>query len=158
MRLLRVQTGEEFEAEIRRVKVDELSEIDASGRFGFEWKRERGNEVYKINLKNETEILGLVSLIDIPREMRIHINLLELESSHIGKKKKLDWIAGCLLAYAANTAFEKGYEGFVSLFPKTELIDVYVNKYGFAKLGIYHFVDGQVSVNLISKYLKHEIR
>ena len=158
MRLLRVQTGEEFEAEIRRVDVGELSEIDASGRFGFEWKRERGNEVFKINLKNETEVLGLVSLIDIPREMRIHVNLLELEKSHIGKNKKIDWIAGCLLAFAANRAFEKKYEGFVSLFPKTELIDVYVNKYGFAKLGIYHFIDRQASENLINKYLRHEIR
>ena len=154
MRLLRVQTGEEFEAEIRRVKVGELSEIDASGRFGFEWKRERGNEVFKISPFDDDEILGLISMVEFPGEERVHIRLIENSIENTGSSKKVDWIAGCLFAYAVQFSVDLGYDGFVSLIPKTELIPLYKNKYGFQMAGRNMALFGKPAFYLMNKYLQ----
>jgi hypothetical protein len=77
----------------------------------------------------------------------------ESSNDNKGKEKKIDRIAGCLLAFAAKLAFEKGYLGFVSLIPKTELIELYVKKYGFIAYGNQLAIEKQASINLIDKYL-----
>lgn len=91
--------------------------------------------------------------MDYPQEFRIHINLLESAKEHIGKHKKIDGIAGCLLAFAAQVAFEKGYHGFTSLVPKTVLIKLYVEKYGFSQYGRQLAIEGRQAIQLIQKYL-----
>ena len=63
-----------------------------------------------------------MSLIDYPEEYRIHLNLIEIQSKNQGKNKKIDRIAGCLIAFACELSFARGYYGFVSLQPKTRLI------------------------------------
>ena len=35
-----------------------------------------------------------------------------------GENKEYDYVAGCLIAYACEIAFNNGYDGFVSLKPK----------------------------------------
>ncbi len=81
------------------------------------------------------------------------INLIEVTRSNVGKVKKLDNIAGCLIAYACSIAFKKGYGGFVSLLPKTKLIDLYQNKYGFRQYGRLLAVEFESSKYLVDKYL-----
>jgi hypothetical protein len=63
---------------------------------------------------------------------------------------------GCLIAWACRLAFIKGYYGFVSLIPKTRLIEHYKNAYGFEQFGRQLAVDAEQSHSLIKKYLKNE--
>lgn len=155
MRLLYKETQEEFEAEIQEVEDKDYKKIIKSKQFQFDWNKEKENHVFKIIKSNEEtpEILGLISLINIPEELRIHISLVENSNDNKGRSKKIDRIAGCLLAFAAQVSFEKGYLGFTSLAPKTELIDLYIKKYGFSQFGRQLAVERKEAINLIQKYL-----
>ncbi len=155
MKLLYRKTKEEFEAEILELEEDEYKKVKKSKQFEFDWSKEKENHVFKI-IKSEEEdgeILGLLSVINIPDELRIHVNLIENSNDNKGKTKKVDRVAGCLLAFAVQMSFEKGYLGFTSLIPKTELIGLYVNKYGFSQYGRQLAIEQQDAIKLIQKYL-----
>lgn len=131
--------------------------ISESGNYLFDWKLERYNDVYKVYpTSNENEIIGLMSLYDYPEESCIHLNLLELSKNNTGKLKKIDNIAGCLIAFAARISYERGYLGIVTLDAKTKLIEHYQKKYGFEDVGYMMILSGQASTNLIRKYLTNE--
>lgn len=156
MKILHTATGEYEDAEVGPVAEKDYDYIKNCGRFIFDWRAENrlGFEVYKIVLRgNEHEILGLLSLRDIKPELRIHINLVEVSSENIGAGKIYDRIAGSLLGFVCQLAFEKSYDGFVSLIPKTELIDHYCQKYGFSRVGKSLAVEGASSLAIIQKYL-----
>ncbi|MFK7798942.1 MAG: hypothetical protein AB8E82_15930 [Aureispira sp.] len=153
MKLLQVKEDIEFSAEILEIEERDFAIIKKSGQFQFDWSREQGCHVFKIVKQGDEEILGLLSVINYPQELRIHINLIESADDNKGKGKKVDRIAGCLLAFAAKLAFENSYLGFVSLVPKTELIELYVKKYGFIAYGNQLAIEKQASINLINKYL-----
>ena len=70
--------------------------------------------------------------------------------------KRLDHIAGCLIGFACSIAFKKGYEGFVSLLPKTQLIPFYQEKYDFRPYGRLLALEHERSKQVIDQYLKHE--
>lgn len=89
----------------------------------------------------------------MPHELRIHLNLIESAKIHQGKDKQLEGIPGCLFAFAAKVAFEKGYNGFLSLLPKAQLIDHYVRMYGFTQYGRYLAIEAEASMQLITKFL-----
>ena len=123
MKLLIAETKEEFEAEVIELTDAGYSNIKKSNQFEFDWMSERENHVFKIvqtGKGKKRKIHGLISLIDKPDEYRIHINLIESSLENRGKDKKVERVAGCLIAFASQVAFEKGYYGFTSLTPKTE--------------------------------------
>ena len=154
MKLMRIPSGEELEAFIEELLEEDYKELRRSNEFSFDWETEKTFEVYKIFLlTQESSILGVMSLIDRPDEYRIHLNLLEVSKSNMGRRKKVDFIAGCLIAFAAELAFKRGYFGFVSLEPKTQLIDHYQNKYGFRQYGKYMAIYETASRALVDKYL-----
>ncbi len=154
MKIKRIRPEKLEEAEISQIAGGDEKIIKSSKQFKFNWKLEKENDIYKIYLvDNEDTILGLISLIDIPAELRIHINLIEVSFENVGKEKKYDWIAGCLIAFACAMSIEKAYGGFVSLIPKTKLINHYCKKYGFKQFGRQLAVDNQESVDLVKKYL-----
>ena len=93
---------------------------------------------------------------DYPEEYRIHIKLIEIGSLNVGQGKRIENIAGSLIAFACKIAFSRGYFGFVSLQPKTRLIKLYQDKYGFRQYGRLLAVEQTSSRTLISKYLDHE--
>ncbi|MEM7656687.1 MAG: hypothetical protein AAF399_11200 [Bacteroidota bacterium] len=152
-----VSTGQLLTSIIEKVASKDFEIIKRSGQFTFDWVRERQLETYKISILHPTEaIIGLMALIDYPAEARIHLNLIELAQKHRGKSKKIDRIAGCLIAYACQLAFARGYVGFVSLQPKTILIPWYEKKYGFQKYGRLLAIDQRASEDLIQEYIRYE--
>lgn len=156
MKLLKLKTQEEFDGTILELEAKDFEKIKKSDQFLFDWILEKENSVFKItsaNQEEKEEILGLISLSNIAEEFRIHINLVEVAKKNRGKDKKIDRIAGCLLAFATKAAFDKGYLGFTSLVPKTELIELYVTKYGFTQYGRQLAIERQAAINLIQKYL-----
>jgi hypothetical protein len=155
VKLINLYSNRAFEAEIVEVDDEEFEMLRNSDQFEFDWYKEKGSEVYKIveQYQDTPEIFGLISISDITDEFRIHINLVENSNDNKGKNKKNDRVAGCLLAFACSIAFERGYLGFTSLVPKTELIGLYVNKYGFQQYGRQLVIDQQDAIGLIKKYL-----
>lgn len=153
--ILNTATGEFLEASIDELlDFEELNDLKG---FDFDWQKQLDYEVYKIALVEQPDqILGLMSCIDIPQELRVHVNLVEVNSSDVGKLKKLDRIAGCLIAHACSLAFKRGYGGFVSLMPKTKLIDLYQEKYGFRQFGRMLAVQFEASAELIKNYIGDE--
>lgn len=151
------ESGEPLKSVIERVVESDYLMVKDSGQFFFNWKEEKKNEVYKIYLVGrDKEILGMMSLIDRPDEYRIHLNLIEIRENQQGKNKTIEKIAGSLIAFACQLAFARGYFGFVSLKPKSKLIDLYQDKYGFRQYGRLLGVEQNLSNALIKKYLVDE--
>ena len=141
---------------IELVAKEDYPKIKKSDQFQFDWSREKKNLVFKISKKNEEAIIGLISLIDFPKELRIEIHLLEISKNNIGKNKIIDRLAGCLIAYACSLAFQKDYDGFVSLVSKTQIVKLYKEKYGFHERGNHLFSQLHNSNSLINEYLNDE--
>lgn len=153
MKLFNVKSNELIKAKITRINTVKGIKGELNKNFTFDWKLEEVNELYKLEIILEEEVLGLMSLLVIPNEYRVHINLLESSIQNRGKNKQVKNIAHCLIAYACKQSFALGYDGFVSLYPKTELIRYYVNEYNFEKFGRYLALYGSASYNLIKEYL-----
>ncbi|HMQ61529.1 MAG TPA: hypothetical protein PKE06_12725 [Flavilitoribacter sp.] len=153
MKILEPASGKYWEAAIAPVKPEDWITIGQSGKFSFDWEEEKGSAVYTIRLITNKEILGLLSLEDIPAELRIHIRLLEVNKADRGKKRRYANVAGCLIAFACQMAFEKNYDGFVSLFPKSELVEWYKTRYGLNSMGRNLYTELENSDRLIQKYL-----
>jgi hypothetical protein len=100
--------------------------------------------------------MSLINLIKFPEENRIHLNLIEVAKMQQGKNKEIKNIAGCLIAFACSISASFNYFGFVSLEPKTDLIDYYILEYGFKVYGKFLAVDLPEANLLIKKYLNHE--
>ncbi len=156
MKVLHKKTGDLHEAIIELVEDEDWEIIEKSNEFIFNWKKEKKKIVHKIRLKIEPKILGLVAIEDVPREYRIHIHLIENSESNKGRQKEYDYVAGCLIAHTCEIAFDKEYDGFVSLEPKTKLIPLYKGKYGFREMGRYLFTELSNSEELIKKYLGND--
>ena len=155
MILINLETNEELVGIIGKISKEEIVELKGNKNFTFDWSIEKDKKVYKISVKDKKTILGLMSLIDYPNEIRIHLNLLESRKDQRGKSKKIANIVGCLIAFACRESFKKGYGGFVSLIPKTELITYYKN-YGFVEAGVLLAIWEENSRKLITKYFRDE--
>lgn len=155
MILINLETNEELVGVIEKISKEEIVKLKGNKNFTFDWSIQQDKEVYKISIKDKKTILGLMSLIDYPNEIRIHLSLIESRKNQRGENKKIGNIAGCLIAFACRESFKKGYGGFVSLMPKTELISYYKN-YGFIEVGTLLAIWEDKSKKLITKYFRDE--
>lgn len=155
MNLVEVKSGKKVVGKIKKLSEKQVLKLKGNRKFQFEWSKESKNEVYALLKKDNNEILGLVSIIYVPEELRIHLNLIESSIPNQGKNKLIDGIPGCLIGYICEISFKKGFDGFVSLLPKTRLVDYYHNKFGFVHMGNYMVVFLDLSQAIITKYLKN---
>ena len=146
-------SNEKIKVSISEIEVNELEKLTG---FQFDWENEIDFEVFKLYSKKSNEIHGLISIARIFEELRIEIRLIELSKVNIGSKRKFSRIAGILIAFACKEAFSNGFYGFVSLIPKTRLIEHYQNKYGFIQFGKHLAVELKSSENLMNKYLSND--
>lgn len=153
MKIVHKKSGKLVEAVIELVEDEDWKVIERDKRFGFKWIKEKSQIVHKIRLSVEKRILGLLSIEDIPKELRLHIRLIEVNANDIGRQKEYENIAGCLIAFTCKQSFKKNYDGFVSLYSKTELRKLYTEKYGFQELGMNLYTELSNSEELIKKYL-----
>jgi len=156
MNLIDRKNGKKLRGVIEKVSKDDFEIISKTKNFGFNWSLEFQNQVYKIRLNKNEEVLGLISIIDCPKELRIHINLIESSKINRGKNKEVLNIPGCLIAFACKISFKNGYDGFVSLTPKTQLIKYYSKTYGFIQFGVQMAVLQEISESIIQKYIGDE--
>jgi hypothetical protein len=152
MIVVELKTG--LNKEIDITPVDQLDyKLITKSRFWFDWKEERTNDVYKLCLKGIDDILGLVSLDIFPGESRIEIRLLSVSKENRGKDKQYDRVAGNLIAFSCMEAIKRfGAMACISLIPKTELIQHYMDKYDMLPAGNSLFLDGNELLQLIKNY------
>jgi hypothetical protein len=129
MKIVETSTGKEHLIEILPVERWEFDSLKKR-RYFFDWRIEQDQEVYKLQMTESGDILGLVSLERIPEEWRIHIRLLTVSRENKGTGKMYDKIAGNLLTHVAKIAVRLfGSFACVSLKPKTRITRHYIEKY-----------------------------
>lgn len=163
MKIQVVESGGEIEAVIEALNTKDFKQVAKSkGGFQFNWKKYKGQELYKLRDSQNDKILGLMCIQDHtdPETNAIEIELLEVIAENTGKSKKIEGIAGCLIAFACRESFRRGHEGFVFLTPKTGLIEHYADKYNMvycpplgSKLEGIMVAEPRVSLSLIRTYL-----
>lgn len=156
MNLIDRKSGNKLDGIIEQINSDDLKNIRTNDNFNFNWDLESKHLVFKIRLIENKEILGLISLIDLPNEFRIHINLIESSKIYRGRNKDILNIAACLIAFSCKLAFKLGYDGFVSLLPKTQLLEYYSKNFGFIQIGTQMAVFDHMAESLIQKFIGDE--
>ncbi len=153
--ILEINTGKLVGAAITKIKDVDFDIIESIGAFKtFNWHERRSSkhEIYKLS-KNGT-ILGLVQFFYQSFYQAVEINILESSIDNVGRNKKYDHIAGCLISYACLHSLKK-YSGDVIAMHKKETKDNYLIKYSM-ELYQQHFVrsNRNNSISLVAKYLK----
>jgi hypothetical protein len=160
--LLNTITGQESLARIEEIFRKEIP-LKKDG-WNFNWRKlhkTEGGKLYKITLVNSPQKIQGVVMISFFNEEMVFMNNVEVAPGNLGKNKLYDNVAGCLISFACLLSFQIGkgdYNGFLSFESKTELIDLYEDKYGatFA-MGNKMFIEPQTAKRLIQQYLKIEI-
>lgn len=156
MKILEVSTGQLLNINITTVAYVDFKVI-SSKRYFFYWEEEKAYEIVKLTLVDNTDILGLMSFECIDAEKRIHIRLLATSKENIGKDKIYDHIVGSLLAFVAKRAVLKyGEWACISLRPKTELAQYYINKYKMSITGMTLSLEVPEIIELIKQYSHEE--
>ena len=150
-------SGDSFQTEVARLVKTELKNFTKLKGWSFNWKVEMADEqreVYKLTIVNNPNIVqGLLS-ITIESD-HILINLLESAPFNIGTNKLYQGVAGNLVAYACQTSFQNGFDGFVAFTAKTKLIKHYEKSLGAYHLGGHRMIIPQHAAQLlVDKYFK----
>ena len=129
--------------------------------WNFNWRQLSKNDntqSYVLKLISSKEKVEGALLLKIEENMLI-MDVLEVAPHNIGSKKRYDYVAGSLIAYACRESFklEGNYKGFLTFVSKTNLIDWYIEKYGAElALGQRMFIDWENGKKLIEKYLNRK--
>lgn len=152
MLLIESSTNQKYRATISLVEKHDYKKI-TKARYFFDWKKEHKNQIYKIEVEGTDDILGLISVLYIPKECRIHINLLTVSKENKGKNKKYHNIIGNLITYISKIALrEYGELACVSLKPKSNIAQHYIDTYGMNITGNLLSVELKEILHLIAKY------
>lgn len=150
-----VVTGDSFATDISIVTLADLKNITKKNNWQFDWKfefKQPQREVYKLSIVNNQNILqGLISL-EI-KEDHVNMHLLESAPFNKGKSKMYAGVPGNLVAFACKLSFQRGYEGNVSFFSKTQLVQHYIDSLGAMHVGgRIMIIDTVAALKLIHKY------
>lgn len=154
-----VVSGDSFATDISLISKADLKTTTKKKGWVFDWKyefKQPERDVYKLTIvNNQTIIQGLVSLQ--VKSDHVYMHLVESAPFNKGKTKIYSGVPGNLVAFACKTSFQRGHEGNVSFFSKTQLIDHYIDT-----LGAIHFggrlmiIETMAALKLIDKYFENQ--
>jgi len=152
-----VVSGDSFATDITIISISDLKTVNKKNGWQFDWKlelRQPEKDVYKLTIvNNQSVIQGLISL-EIKSD-HVYMHLVESAPFNKGKSKIYAGVPGNLVAFACKLAFQRGHEGNVSFFSKTQLVQHYIDT-----LGAIHFggrvmiIDTNAALKLINKYFQ----
>ena len=105
-----------------------LSDLTSEG-FEFDWSSISSPNAITSGFVIQGEVSGMIEFTPEPRDAYTFVHKLEVRMD-----KKNQGIAGRLLAYVAQDAFNHGFEGFMMCLSKTALLDYYVRRYGCSRI------------------------
>jgi len=150
-----IVTGDSFATEISIVSLSDLKQITKKNNWEFDWKleyKQPERDVYKLTIVNNQQIIqGLVSLEIRPDHVYMH--LVESAPFNKGKNKMYAGVPGNLVAFACKLSFQRGHEGNISFFSKTQLVQHYIDSLGAMHVGgRIMIIDTISALKLIDKY------
>lgn len=152
MNIVETKTGKKHKVEIKPIEESDYKSLTKK-RYFFNWKEEKGQEVYKLVIKEREDILGLISIERIPDEWRIHIRLLTVSKENKGANKIYENITGNLITHVSKIALREYAElACISLKPKSKIAQHYIDKYNMNITGLTLSVELPEILNLIKKY------
>lgn len=164
MKILLQETvdGELIEGVIAKANIQDMP-AKKDG-WQFTWKKlgeTEGADFYKLTRVASPDIIEGMLMLTLLNEEMLYMNNIEVVPHNCGSKGKYSNMAGGLLAFACYKSFEQGknyYLGYLSFDSKTELIELYQEKYGatFA-MGQKMFFIPEAGKELMKKYLSIEI-
>ena len=148
-------TGDSFATDITLISNADLKLISKKNGWLFDWKIESKKpekDVYKLTIVNNQSIIQGLICLEIKSD-HVYLHLVESAPFNKGKTKVYAGVPGNLVAFACKLSFQRGYDGNVSFFSKTQLVQHYVET-----LGAIHFggrimiIDKNAALKLINKY------
>lgn len=124
----------------------------------FNWRKalkESPNSTYVLVVKESNQIHGAVQLKHV--EGMLVMELLELSPQNIGKNRRFQGVAGCLIAFACRESIKlkTEYKGYLTFVSKTELVEWYKSEYlATQTIGQRMYIDPISGNKLIEKYLE----
>ena len=154
-----VVSGDSFTTDIALVTNIDLKAITKKNKWQFDWKlefKQPQRDVYKLTIvNNQSVIQGLVSL-EIKTD-HVYMHLVESAPFNKGKTKVYAGVPGNLVAFACKLAFQRGHEGNISFFSKTQLVQHYMDTLGAMHVGgRIMIIDTLAALKLINKYFPDE--
>lgn len=150
-----VVTGDSFPTDITLITAADLKTVTKKNGWQFDWKlefKQPERDVFKLTIvNNQSVVQGLISL-EVKSD-HVFMHLVENAPFNKGKTKIYAGVPGNLVAYACKLSFQRGHEGNVSFFSKTQLVQHYIDT-----LGALHFggrvmiIDTNAALKLINKY------
>ena len=150
-----VVTGDSFPTDITLISSADLKTVTKKNGWAFDWKdefKQPERDVYKLTIvNNQTVVQGLIRL-EIKSD-HVYMHLVESAPFNKGKTKIYSGVPGNLVAFACKLSFQRGHEGNVSFFSKTQLVQHYIDT-----LGAMHFgrrvmiIDSNAALKLLNKY------
>jgi len=154
-----VVSGDSFATDITLISSTDLKNIIKKNNWQFDWKfeyKQPQRDVYKLTIvNNQTVIQGLISL-EIKSD-HVYMHLIESAPFNKGKSKIYEGVPGNLVAFACKLSFQRGHQGNVSFFSKTQLVQHYIDSLGAMHVGgRIMIIDTKASLKLINKYFSNE--
>ena len=150
-----VISGDSFSTDITLISLNDLKSVTKKNGWQFDWKlefKQPEKDVYKLTIVNNQSIIqGLISL-EIKAD-HVYMHLVESAPFNKGKNKVYAGVPGNLVAFACKLSFQRGFDGNVSFFSKSKLVQHYIET-----LGAIHFggrimiIDTNAALKLINKY------
>ena len=138
--------------------ISDLANLRRKG-WIFNWTGDdlKGADIYKLRLKGDTEIQGLIALREFRSDAAVYIQLAESAPFNIGKNKRYDGVGGHLFAIAAKKSADAGYGGFLFLDAKNmDLVEHYKMAFGARHIGGVHpyrmLIDEENAMKLLKIY------
>lgn len=148
-------TGDSFATDITIISISDLKTVIKKNGWQFDWKlelKQPERDVYKLTIvNNQSVVQGLLSL-EVKSD-HVYMHLLESAPFNKGKTKVYAGVPGNLVAFACKLAFQRGHEGNVSFFSKTQLVQHYIDTLGAVHIGgRIMIIDTDAALKLINKY------
>lgn len=155
VKIRHVATGKLVDATVTPVTIStgDAQVMQTEG-WNFDWSYPANRAECVLALKTFGDIQGMIGFTRHPGDYYTFIHLLESAPANIGKQKKYRFVPGVLLATVAQDAFAAGFDGYMTLQPKTRLYDLYIDTYGgrlFENRQV--LFDTFASKKLIKKYI-----
>ena len=150
-----IVSGDSFPTEVSILAQSDLKNITKAKKWEFDWRfeyRQPEREVYKLSIINNQQIIqGLISL-EIKSD-HVYMHLVESAPFNKGKTKIYAGVPGNLVAFACKLSFQRGHEGNLSFFSKSQLVQHYIETLGAIHAGgRIMIIDTVAALKLINKY------
>jgi len=154
-----VITGDSFTTDITLITNADLKTVTKKSGWQFDWKlefKQPQRDVYKLTIINNQSIIqGLISL-EVKSD-HVYMHLVESAPFNKGKTKVYAGVPGNLVAFACKLAFQRGHDGNVSFFSKTQLVQHYIDTLEAKHVGArIMIIDRIAALKLINKYFPNE--